>query len=36
MTVYQAKVGLKRSEVMTKLKGILGPFKEEKEMAKAA
>jgi hypothetical protein len=34
MTVYQARVGLKRSEVMIKLKSILGQFKEEKEREK--
>lgn len=30
MTVFQAKVGLKRSEVVQKLQGIVGKFKEEK------
>lgn len=31
MTVFQAKAGLKRSEVIQKLQGIVGKFKEEKE-----
>jgi len=30
LTVYQAKVGLKRSEVIEKLKDAVGTFKEEK------
>ncbi len=30
MTVFQAKAGLKRSEVVQKLQGIVGKFKEEK------
>ena len=30
MTVYQAKVGLKRSEVIQKLKDAVGTFKEDK------
>jgi hypothetical protein len=30
MTVFQAKTGLKRSEVVQKLKSIVGTFKEEK------
>lgn len=34
MTVFQAKVGLTRMEVVSKLKGIIGTFKEEKEREK--